>query len=145
MKVKLQRLHPDAQIPRYATEGAGCFDLHSVDHDPKTVSVNAQFRTGLAVEVPQDHVMLIFSRSGHGFGKDTRLANCVGVIDADYRGEIAVKLTRDDACKDALLVNPGDRIAQALILPVQQVEFVEVESLSDTARGAGGFGSTGQS
>ena len=85
--------------------------------------------------------MLIYSRSGHGFKNDVRLANCVGVIDADYRGELMVKLTGDTYGQ--LTIKPGDRIAQAMLVPVMKVHFKEVQELSETVRGAGGFGSTG--
>lgn len=86
--------------------------------------------------------MMVYSRSGHGFKSDTRLANCVGVIDSDYRGELMVKLTYDgNECGE--LIQPGDRIAQAMIIPVEQVQFELADELSDTERGTGGFGSTG--
>lgn len=88
--------------------------------------------------------MLVFSRSGHGFKNDTRLANCVGVIDSDYRGEVMVRLTCDNMSVNALHVSPGDRIAQAMLLPVAQVEFEEVDDLGATKRGTGGFGSSGK-
>lgn len=146
MQVKIKKLHPEAIIPTYATPGAACFDLHALSlsatyhvgqYAPDVIA------TGLAFEIPQDHVMLIFSRSGHGFKNDVRLANCVGVIDSDYRGEVKVKLTCDSQ-DNILRVNHGDRIAQAMILPAQQVSFLEVDELSDTERGAGGMGSTGK-
>ena len=91
-------------------------------------------------------VMLVFSRSGHGFNHAVRLANSVGVIDSDYRGEVKVKLACDDCPDDEppLKINPGDRIAQAMVLPIPRVEFEEVTELSATARGQGGFGSTGR-
>lgn len=151
MKLRILKLHPEARVPQYATEGAACFDLHAViesacmEAEPRyTEPVTT--RTGLAFEVPAGHVMLIFSRSGHGFNHDTRLANCVGVIDSDYRGEVQVKLTRDprDEFVPTLRFQHGDRIAQALILPIPRVEFEVVEELTTTDRGAGGFGSTGQ-
>lgn len=85
--------------------------------------------------------MLIYSRSGHGFKHGVRLANAVGVIDSDYRGEVQVKLVNDGGMP--FYVNKGDRIAQAMLVPVQQFQLAEVEDLSETARGAGGFGSTG--
>ena len=153
MKVKVKRLHPGAAIPQYATGGAACFDLHAIvdtyppyGQDAMAVPEGAAtFRTGLAFEIPAGHVMLIFSRSGHGFKHDTRLANCVGVIDSDYRGEVMVRLTRDDPCPlDILTVRHGDRIAQAMILPVPTTELIETEQLDETDRGTGGFGSTGQ-
>lgn len=145
MNIKIKKLHPDAIIPKYATPGAACFDLHACGIDNvKAVATGYRpiIRTGLSFEIPTDHVMLIFSRSGHGFNKDVRLANCVGVIDSDYRGEVQVKLTADGL--NAMVIANGDRVAQAMIIPVHQVKFVETEELSETDRGAGGFGSTGQ-
>ncbi len=151
MKLKIKKLHPGAKVPKYATGGAACFDLHAViepvrfmeTHKPKYTEP-VTIRTGLAFEVPDGHVMLIFSRSVHGFNFDTRLANCVGVIDSDYRGEVQVKLTRDprDELVPVLRFEHGDRIAQAMVLPIPRVEFELAEELSDTQRGAGGFGST---
>jgi dUTP pyrophosphatase len=144
--LKVKRLHPDAIIPKYQTAGAACFDLHALDggivhsDDRKHEAI---FRTGLAFEVPDGHVMLVYSRSGHGFKNDVRLANCVGVIDSDYRGELQVKLTNDSR-KFFLGVSAGDRIAQAMLVPVQQWELTEVEELTDTARGTGAYGSTGK-
>lgn len=142
MFVKIKKLHPDAQIPAYATDGAACFDLHSVSdvkmlgpYRPET------FATGLAFAVPDDHVMLIFSRSGHGFKHGIRLCNCVGVIDSDYRGEILARLTADEY--GTLRIAKGDRVAQAMILPVKQVQFAVCDDLPETIRGQNGFGSTG--
>jgi dUTP pyrophosphatase len=105
--------------------------------DPHTYS------TGLAFEVPEDHVMLVFSRSGHGFKSDVRLSNCVGVIDSDYRGELKVKLTCDKQGW-GLEINAGDRVAQGMIIPIEKVQFEEVKELSQTERGKNGFGSTGK-
>jgi len=141
MNIKVKRLHPDAILPTYATDGSGCFDLYAIARAPIGTGFPV-LRTGLAFEIPEDHVMLVFSRSGHGFNHDVRLANCVGVIDADYRGEIRVKLTADSKA-NPLIVRPGDRIAQALVIPIAQMSFTEVDELSDTTRGTGGFGSTG--
>ena len=146
MKVKIKKLHPSATIPKHATSGAACFDLHALIDGEAYVYcyVNAPktFRTGLSFEIPEGHVMLVYSRSGHGFTHGVRLANCVGIIDADYRGELLVKLTPDE--ENTLMVVNGDRIAQAMIVPVDRVDFEEVEELNSTDRGAGGFGSTGQ-
>ena len=91
--------------------------------------------------------MMVYSRSGHGFNRNTRLSNCVGVIDSDYRGELLVKLTMDDEFIDPeieLEVKQGDRIAQAMLIPIEQVSFEMVEELSETKRGTGGLGSTGK-
>lgn len=157
MEIKIKKLHPNAKLPTYATDGSGCFDLYAIgeseyseiprnrDGDPVvTDGTPITFGTGIAAEVPEGHVMLVFSRSGHGFKNATRLANCVGVVDSDYRGEIAVRLTRDMSADRGLAVKDGDRIAQALIIPFPRVTFVEADALSSTERGAGGFGSTGQ-
>jgi dUTP pyrophosphatase len=152
LKLKIKRLHQQAIMPVYSTDGAACFDLHActVDGYTQTGSLVTEgtpvlVGTGLAFEVPQGHALMIYSRSGHGFIHNVRLANCVGVIDSDYRGEVAVKLTCDwdDEKSMPIKIMPGMRIAQAMIVPVPKVEFVEVEELGQTERGAGGFGSTG--
>lgn len=143
IELKVKRLHPDAVIPTYGTDGAACFDLY-VATAPKlseTAPGTYHMHTGLAVEVPEGFALMVYSRSGHGFKWGVRLANCVGVIDSDYRGEIIVALTSDTGLMPVTL--PGDRIAQAMLVPVPRVAFHEVDELSDTARGAGGFGSTG--
>ena len=141
MKVKIKKLHPDALMPQYGSDGAACFDLHCITG--AFVVTDAVLDTGLAFEIPEGHVMLVFSRSGHGFKNDIRLANCVGVIDHDYRGEVKVKL-RCDSNLGGLSVKAGDRIAQAMIVPYPKVELEWADELSDTTRGIGGFGSTGQ-
>lgn len=140
MKLNVLRMHPDVKLPVYATDGSGCFDIYAYDmvgahNNSKTYS------TGLKFEIPEGFVMMVYSRSGHGFTHSTRLANCVGVIDSDYRGELMVKLT----CDSNYVTVPaivGDRIAQAMIIPVPKIEFNEVTSLSTTQRGENGFGST---
>lgn len=141
MELKIKKLSPDARTPTYATDGSACFDIYSSSYG--MVADNETFSTGLSFEIPKGCVMLVFSRSGHGFKSDIRLANCVGVIDSDYRGELKIKLTND--CSDGLFfsVCVGDRIAQALLVPYPKVSFVEVDSLTETERGTGGFGSTG--
>ncbi|MGL4297316.1 MAG: dUTP diphosphatase [Aestuariivirga sp.] len=141
MKVNVQKLHPAASLPTYATPGAACFDLRTIEHGRVPARGSAKFRTGLAFEVPAGHVLKVYSRSGHGFKNGLRLSNATGIVDSDYRGELMVSITNDSAT--AFEFEPGDRIAQAMILPFPQVELVEADSLSETARGAGGFGSTG--
>lgn len=147
MQIRVKQLHPEAKTPTYATQGSACFDLYGIPHNEEKVEVSVcdsyEIPTGLAFEIPQDHVMLIFSRSGHAFKHNTRLSNCVGVIDSDYRGEVVVKLTRDPSTQPYLAINLGDRIAQAMVIPVKQVSFKEVEELTETDRGVSGFGSTG--
>lgn len=152
MKLRIKILHDDAELPEYATSGAACFDLKAVGIDEDNIYrgewLNASNHirtvivgTGLAFEIPTGWVMLIFSRSGHGFKNNVRLANCVGVIDSDYRGEVKVKLTADSF--GGLVVRNGDRIAQAMLVQVPHFDLVEVEELTATDRGEGGFGSTG--
>ncbi len=149
MQINIKKLSPLAKMPTYATDGSGCFDLYSINKLPILVHEGwpVTFDTGLQFEIPLGHAMFILSRSGHGFNFDTRLSNCVGCIDSDYRGEVKVKLFRDSSDAGAgevpLTVMPGDRIAQACILPVPKVSFAFVDSLGSTERGAGGFGSSG--
>lgn len=143
--LKIKRVHPDAIIPTRATAGSACIDLHAVQADefkPHPVDLHAViFRTGLAVEIPPGFVLKIYSRSGQGFKDAIRLSNCVGIIDSDYRGEIMVSLRADgETCPK---VRDGDRIAQAMLVSVPPFEILEVDELSETVRGAGGFGSTG--
>lgn len=147
MNIKIKKLSQLAKTPTYATDGSGCFDIYAIN--PLATLVHegypATFDTGLAFEIPPGYGMFILSRSGHGFNFDTRLANCVGFIDSDYRGEVKVKLTCDQEHEEAMLlaVKAGDRIAQACILPVPRVGFEITEELSETLRGEGGFGSSG--
>ena len=139
MKIKVKRLHSDAVLPSYATEGSGAFDLTAITRSGQV------YGTGLAFEIPKGHALFIYSRSGMGFKDDIRLSNCVGVIDSDYRGEVKVKLAHDgEAYQAAYWPSVGDRIAQGVILKLPAVEFMEVEELTDTARGEGGFGSSGK-
>lgn len=140
MQVKIQKLFHDVKDPIYATDGSACFDIYShgvVKYD----GVAEIHRTGLKLEFSNYFVLLLFSRSGDGFERNTRLANCVGVIDADYRGELLVKLTRDDGGR--VEAKQGERIAQGLFIPRLRAEFEFVKELSATSRGEGGFGSTG--
>lgn len=140
--LKVRRVHTDALLPEYATDGAACFDLHTDESFTLLPGQARAFTTGLKVEVPAGYVLLVYSRSGHGFKNGVRLVNSVGVVDSDYRGEIAVGLRNEG--QDLFIVKAGDRIAQAMLMPVPTVQIVEVDELSGTARGAGGFGSTGQ-
>lgn len=141
MKIKIQKLAESAIIPKYATEGAACFDLHASAGGTVSARESGHFHTGLAFEIPKGYVMMIYSRSGHGFKNGLRLVNAVGVIDSDYRGEVAVKLHNDSNVDFSF--DAGDRIAQAMVVPVTQVELEESSELSATARGTVGFGSTG--
>ena len=143
MKVNVKRLYDSAILPTYATDGSGCFDIYTMLNGDTDYNEPHTYSTGLTFEIPEDHVMLVFSRSGHGFKNDVRLSNCVGVIDSDYRGELKVKLTCDKIGW-GLEVNAGERIAQGMVIPIQKVQFEEVSELSETERGVGGFGSSGK-
>ncbi|WJN63746.1 deoxyuridine 5'-triphosphate nucleotidohydrolase [Erwinia phage Fougasse] len=133
--------HPSASLPFYASRGSAAADISSTDTANIAPGSTAIVGTGLKPEIPEGYVALIYSRSGHGFKNDIRLANCVGVIDSDYRGEIKVKLTNDG--NSSFEVQPGDRVAQMMIVPAIQATFEVQENLTSTVRGEGGFGSTG--
>jgi dUTP pyrophosphatase len=141
MNIRIQKLHPDALEPVYATAGAAAFDLFSLDAVTLYAQGTATFRTGLAFEIPDGHVMLVFSRSGHGFRNSIGLVNSVGVVDADFRGEVLVKLRNDGEV--AVEFPPHSRVAQAMIVPVPRVAFEVAHELSQTVRDTGGLGSTG--
>lgn len=143
MKIRFKKLNDKAVMPSRSSDGAAGWDLFYSGGCPSVVVNPEVFGTGLAVEIPEGYAMLILSRSGHGFKHSTRLSNCVGLIDSDYRGEIKVRLTRDADTPEFLMVYPGDRIAQAIILPIPEIEWEEGE-LGETRRGEGGFGSTGR-
>ncbi len=141
MQLNIKKLHTNAQLPTYGTKDAACFDLYAFADVLVPAVSAAVVKTGITVEVPQGHALMVYSRSGHGFKNGVRLGNCVGIIDADYRGEVMVKL-QNDSCLD-FEVRAGDRIAQGMVVPVPQCSFAEVAELSETERGVGGFGSTG--
>lgn len=148
MELKVKRLNPRAQLPEYMTEGAAGFDVRAIidEGDKRQVAHGAsvKFRTGLAFEVPEGHVMLAFSRSGMGFNHDLRLSNCVGVIDSDYRGELFVKLAYDGRDNSSYIVSDQERVLQCVVLESKQFKIVEVDELSETVRGENGSGSTGK-
>ena len=140
MKVKIKKTHPNGKIPTYATNGSGAFDFYSAE-DVTVLDTKAQaINLGVAMEIPQGHVLLLFPRSSIGKNTWLRMTNSVGVIDSDYRGTIHALY----ACElGGYMIQAGDRIAQGIIVPIPKVEFEEVEELSTTERGEGGFGSTG--
>ena len=145
MQVKYKLLDPRAKAPAYATPGAAAADLCAVLDAPLTLEPGqrAMVPTGLAIELPgPDCVALVYARSGLAIKQGVTLSNCVGVIDSDYRGEIKVGLVNLGAAPVTLA--PGERVAQLCIAPVWQATFSPAQELSDTDRGAGGFGSTGR-
>ncbi len=139
MIIKLKKLHPDAKTPTYGSVGAACFDLYALE-DTRSIFGRAIVSTGIAVEVPPGHEMVIRPRSGLALNHGVHAFS--GTIDQDYRGEVKVLLVTDSS-SSAFAVEKGERIAQATIQPVTRVEFEEVDELNDTQRGASGFGSTG--
>ena len=143
VKLKVKRLTDTAKIPTYAHDGDACFDIYS-DGLKEMGGVTMVHSTGLKFDIPKGYAMMIYSRSGMAFKNDVRLANCVGVVDSGFIGEVMVKLTSDSGCLGVLDYKRGDRIAQAMLIKVPVVEFEEVDDVEDTERGNGGFGSSGK-
>ena len=141
--VKLKKLHPDARVPAYGSASAAGADLYALCQEPVTISPGETLliHTGVALEIPEGLVGLIYARSGLATKRGLAPANKVGVIDSDYRGEIMVALHNHGTVAQTL--ENGERVAQLVIAPYFRAEFLEAESLEDTDRGAGGFGSTG--
>lgn len=144
MKVKIQYLNEKAIKPEYATAGSAGMDLCAAMDNPVELRVGGRVMipTGIAMQIPEGYGGFIFPRSGLAYKKGISMANCVGVIDSDYTGEIQVVL--HNISGHDYTVNPGDRIAQIVFLPVGMAELCEVEELEETRRGTGGFGSTGE-
>jgi dUTP pyrophosphatase len=144
MKVKIKKLDENAIIPTYGTEFSAGADLYSLLDMPIEIKPHeTQFvRTGISAEIPEGYCGLVFARSSMGAKRGLAPANKVGVIDADYRGEIMVTLHNHG--QRSQIVYPGERIAQLAIVPFLKAEFEEADELSDTVRGAGGVGSTGK-
>lgn len=169
LNVKVKRLHPDAVIPQYATSGAAGFDLVALEDVIIEPGQTKLIPTGLAFEVPQGFEMQIRMRSGIAKRTPLRLPNSIGTIDADYRGEVFmmfentsnIPLKLKDVTTNSVktmsgfdvidvevpmctcFIRKGERVAQAVIAPVLRANFEEVDELSETKRGGGGFGSTG--
>lgn len=157
MEVKIKKLHKDAVIPKYAKPGDAGMDLTAVSMKIDEYG-NICYGTGLAFEIPDGYVGLVFPRSSN-CKKDVILTNCVGVIDSGYRGEVSFKFKGLEgrvnkmcdeygfAIKHSIFVKAfkvGDRIGQIIIMPYPQIEFVEVDELSETERGTKGYGSSGR-
>ncbi len=149
MQLKVKAVSPkigrEIPAPFYASAGAAAMDLHACVDAPVTIPAGGRVTvpTGIAIALPSaDYVALIFARSGLGIKYGVAPANCVGVVDSDYRGEVMVGL--HNAGAEDYTVQPGDRIAQMMIVPVVQAEITLADELDETARGAGGFGSTGR-
>ncbi len=144
MKIEIQKLRENAILPTRGSALAAGYDLYAcIENDVQIAPGKTEkIGTGLAIAVPEGYFGAIFARSGLAAKEGLRPANCVGVADSDYRGEYIVALHNDSDVTRT--VTPGERIAQLVIMPFLSVEFEEKESLDKTARGAGGFGSTGK-
>lgn len=141
MQLKVIRMHDDAQLPAYQTPGAAGFDLCSVDNYTIPAGASASIRTGVGIEIPDGHMLRIVGRSGLAFKHD--IAAHVGTVDADFRGEIRVKLWNLGTTPFEIRV--GDRIAQAILVPIVTAELTWSNGFTtETLRGADGFGSTGR-
>lgn len=145
MRVKIKKLSNTAMIPTRGSKYAAGYDLYAnlehEDHIEISPHTTYKIGTGLAVEIPIGYYGAIYARSGIAVNKNLRPANAVGVLDSDYRGEIVVALHNDSNASRE--VRHGERIAQLVVMPYLPVDFEEVEELSETDRGSGGFGSTG--
>jgi len=141
--VEFKKLHPKAQIPRYMTELAAGLDIQALPQQPLELKPGERclVPTGLAVAIPAGYEIQVRPRSGLAIKHGIALVNSPGTIDADYRGEIGIILI--NLGQESFTISPGDRIAQLVVAPVCQAELVEVTELSETVRGAGGFGHTG--
>ncbi len=144
MKVRIKKLNENAIAPTYGTEYSAGADLYLLADVPIAIEPHTTvlLHTGISVEIPEGYCGLIFARSGLASKRGLAPANKVGVIDADYRGEVMVALhNHSDA---VATVEPKERVAQLAIVPFLKAEFELVEELTDTVRGEGGFGSTGK-
>ena len=145
MKILFQKLDPRAQVPVRGSAQAAGYDLYACLDTPQlTIAPHTSqvVGTGLAIAVPEGYFGALFARSGLAAKQGLRPANCVGVADSDYRGEYRIVLHNDS--DSPRTIHHGDRIAQLVVLPYLPLEFEEVDALDATARGSGGFGSTGQ-
>ena len=148
MELKVKAVSPkigtDIPLPYYATPGSAAMDLHACLEEAVTIPARGRtvIPTGIAIALPSpDYVALVFARSGLGIKHGVAPSNCVGVIDSDYRGEIMVGL--QNSGETDFTIQPGDRIAQLMVVPVVQAQVRMTDELDETQRGTGGFGSTG--
>lgn len=164
MEIKIKKLDETAKLPTRGSEQAAGYDLYALERTEVECGKTAKIHTGVAVAIPEGYFGAIYARSGLAAKQGLRPANCVGVIDSDYRGEVIVALHNDNppaliqdvpvsahAVQHAAVPNPnpsytvemGERIAQLVIQKYEEVNFVEVDELDESVRGEGGFGSTG--
>ena len=144
ISTKVKKLSPNAIIPTRGSSDAAGYDLYACLDEPIEIYPHGTIKvsTGIAVEIPPSFWLGIFARSGLATKQGLRPANCTGVVDADYRGPIIVALHNDT--DEIQVVEPNDRIGQAILLPKYEMTWEEVDQLNETNRNAGGFGSTGK-
>lgn len=144
INIKIKKLNENAKLPYCGSQDAAMWDLYACLTEPITIYPHETklIGTGLAMAIPKNYWGGIFPRSGIASKKGLRPANCVGVIDADYRGEILVALHNDSNI--SRLINPEERIAQFALFPKFNLNFEQTSELDETSRGEGGFGSTGK-
>ncbi|OPG66178.1 deoxyuridine 5'-triphosphate nucleotidohydrolase [Helicobacter pylori] len=143
MKIKIQKIHPNALIPEYQTEGSSGFDLHAVEEVTIKPHGVGLVRIGICLSLEVGYELQVRTRSGLALNHQVMVLNSPGTVDNDYRGEIKVILA-NLSDKD-FKVQVGDRIAQGVVQKTYKAEFIECERLDETSRGSGGFGSTGVS
>jgi dUTP pyrophosphatase len=141
--IKIKLLNENAKVPTRGSEKAAGYDLYAATSEFIDIAPHSTVKvhTGISIELPDNTFGAIFARSGLATKKGLRPANCVGVCDSDYRGEYVVALHNDT--DEIMSIEPGERIAQLIIMPFIPVNFTVVDELNDTERGSGGFGSTG--
>ena len=144
MQILIKKLRENAQIPTRGSSGAAGYDLYACLDGPVEIKPGETVRigTGITAAIPDGYFGACFARSGIAVRQGLRPANCVGVVDSDYRGEYTIALHNDSP--DIQTVQDGERIAQLVIVPFLPLEFQETDWLPDTERGSGGFGSTGK-
>lgn len=142
MEVLITRLDPDVPLPSYARQDDAGADLVCAGDVDLAPGQRAVVGTGIAIALPPGYAAFVHPRSGLAARHGVTLVNAPGTIDADYRGEIKIILI--NLGEDPIVIKPGDRIAQMVIAPVARAELIEVESLAESSRGAGGFGHTGR-
>lgn len=143
MNIKIKKIKENATVPTRGSAYAAGYDLYACAESDILINPGETVKigTGLCFQIPEGYFGGIFARSGLATKQGLRPPNCVGVIDSDYRGEVIVALHNDSS--ETRIVSPGDRIAQMIILPFLEVNFIQVNELDSTDRGCGGFGSTG--
>ena len=144
VKVNIKKLNENATVPTYGSQFSAGADLYACNEEPIVIKPHQTVlvKTGIALEIPEGYAGLIYARSGIASKRGLAPANKVGVVDSDYRGEVMVALHNHSSIVQE--IEPNERIAQVVVTPFLKVDFCEADELTDTARGEGGFGSTGK-